>query len=1704
MQILFAQTGSDSTNSFFQIVAQKDAYYDSLINVRGVDSMQGTGYTGYLRWKAFMTPRIDDTGTIAGYANVISNYYSQASSRNFTSNNFNWNYFAPTGAAIYNNEAFYKDKGWVNRLYYDDANNIIYAGTHNNGIWKTSNMGNDWTCITLSEPKINGIVGLVKIDNTIYALTYSNIGGYYNGLYKSNDEGANWDYVEVEINGDDFYGTGVKWEKRPIRLIGRKAGSNHELYLLANNYVLKSTDGGANWDEELHKPGKYQHESGENENDYFYRKNDEGFEDIIFDKNNPNLVIVSGTQIMRSTNAGALGTWNDITFDVTGLSKVTTCKMDNNAMNTENVWFLYVYGEPDNQKAHIKHMYPDGSGGFVYQDFGSEIDFSGEINFRRAKINIKVDPNNINKIYTGGLSLYQMRETDHPYIITDYATQNTPNRMHADIRDMLVYPGGGNLTFLTACDGGVVKAWFTGEYNNDFEIWNTEYLTIKNGSELNISEVYALDVKDKNNDCYFNCQDIGGFYKNGNKLYKFQIGDGGAVTFDKVYNYVYYSDNQWGQMSGTNLNNFESIGFYINWARDLYFYPTIVQTPGNPKVTYFGLKKLYRFDDIYEYINSNSQEAVPFVESLDNTYIDGDGNVQYYAITDVAISENNPDIMYVSTKKTYWWDGNPPDASTYTGGLFKSTDGGQTWSDISAGQKGMFSGFITDIELNPFNDDELWLTYGYATSSSYNGYTRKVYRYYKDNNNNWVTEPYSFNLPDKLPVNQMVTDKFTGDKYIATDVGVFKWNNNDSQWDNISINNNSNMLKMATDIKINYQTRKMFVSTFGAGIWEADLNDCPQYSGNVTQITGQEDWYGTKQVNGDVVVENGGELTIHGTVYFNENSKVTVKTGGKLTLDGAKLTNNCSGNSWQGIQVWGNKYAVQNPTTQGWIVLKNNAVIENAITAVYLGKPDGTEYAYGYGGGILEATNTVFRNNITAVYVEPYSYNSVSGLAKCDFITDNNYEHNAPPKDFVNINDYSYFDVFGCTFINRNTNGYKNSGNGITAYNSTLVVKQSMLNDKPVLNKFSGLQRGIDYSISNSYKTIRVENSDFDNNVTGIYVSGASNIHIDLNNFIIRPITNNCGLYLDNCPAGYTVEENSFEGTVLPDENSSNYYGLIINNSGPEEKMIYNNYFEKLYYGAQAQYVNRNSGNNVTGLVFKCNDFRTNIYDITVLDPKKNAYDTDGIKFYQGEESNSNEPREFWGANNTFTYEGKYPGDGGFKPHKYDLYNSLNAFYYYYPTGIFNKDSKTEPSFNYYTLSTVVPEHIIQTEYDKETYCPSHLSNGGGGLETTGGISGNRNLLNVYNGKIDSLKNQLTLVTDGGNTSATLLTVNSAQTSNGVQVRNMLLQKSPYLSDTVIKATVWNETAFTPAMVRDVLVENPQSAKLLSVGYALDQRTDTLTGYMRSQIDAGLDTLGALELLRAQLAFYRQKQTEVLGKLCWLYNTDTTVVNVADSMIMLYNLSGEINYKYRAAMVFLQLNDTLAADSVMSHIALNHNFNTAEQQEYNNMQLLFAIWKNMLSDSLWLPDSSYLSALSNIAGYGTGTPAVYARNMLLRMGAYNYNEPYLTVDTTQLKAGGDKGYEPAIANLLQNSCRLLLFPNPAGNYFTVDYKVAESTSSVYLEIAGINGKILKTVPLYQTEDQKIIETRQLPSGVYTVTLFANGIKAKSSKLIVIK
>ena len=163
----------------------------------------------------------------------------------------------------------------------------------------------------------------------------------------------------------------------------------------------------------------------------------------------------------------------------------------------------------------------------------------------------------------------------------------------------------------------------------------------------------------------------------------------------------------------------------------------------------------------------------------------------------------------------------------------------------------------------------------------------------------------------------------------------------------------------------------------------------------------------TMSVSGEMTcdgfaIRENSTVTVTGRIKINENGKVIIKPGGKLIVDGGELTSVCSDKQWQGIEVWGvdslNQNIINGQCQQGFLVLKNGATIENAICAVNLCNP-ADEHG---NGGVVQATDAVFRNNSKSIRATDYSNYSqnpnveaanVSSLNQCSFTVDEDYNN---------------------------------------------------------------------------------------------------------------------------------------------------------------------------------------------------------------------------------------------------------------------------------------------------------------------------------------------------------------------------------------------------------------------------------------------------------------------------------------------------------------------------------------------------------------------------------------------------------------------------------------------------------------------------------------------------------------------------------------
>ncbi len=68
-------------------------------------------------------------------------------------------------------------------------------------------------------------------------------------------------------------------------------------------------------------------------------------------------------------------------------------------------------------------------------------------------------------------------------------------------------------------------------------------------------------------------------------------------------------------------------------------------------------------------------------------------------------------------------------------------------------------------------------------------------------------------------------------------------------------------------------------------------------------ISRDTDWLGAKDLEGNLIIENGATLTVHCRLSIPGKGKIIIKPKGKLVLDGATLENDC-GDNWKGIELW--------------------------------------------------------------------------------------------------------------------------------------------------------------------------------------------------------------------------------------------------------------------------------------------------------------------------------------------------------------------------------------------------------------------------------------------------------------------------------------------------------------------------------------------------------------------------------------------------------------------------------------------------------------------------------------------------------------------------------------------------------------------------------------------------------------------------------
>jgi Secretion system C-terminal sorting domain/Sortilin, neurotensin receptor 3,/PKD domain len=378
---------------------------------------------------------------------------------------------------------------------------------------------------------------------------------------------------------------------------------------------------------------------------------------------------------------------------------------------------------------------------------------------------IDASPTNANEITVGGVNSWKSTNGGSTWTLNThwYGGGGKPY-VHADLH--CVYYTSGTTCYL-GTDGGIARSTDNGA------TWTTI-----NGN-MNIAQIYKMGLSSNNpGRIITGHQDNGTNLSNGTNWSEIYGGDGMDCFIDwsnnnvLVESYVYGDFNRSfnGGASWTNIVN--GLTGTAAWLAP------IVQDPVTPNTYYCG----------YQHVFKSTNQGTTW------TQLGSIGSV----LDEIKVSPSNPNIIY----------------ATSTGGIWRTNNGGNTWSNIAIGLP-TNSNQITDLAIDNLNPNQIYITVS--------GYAAGI-KVFSSNNGGATWTNYSAGLPN-IPTNCIVyTNNSPQALYVGTDMGVYYREASMSSW----VPYMSGLPNIVVqDMEIFYPTRKLRAATYARGVWETDLYSNP-------------------------------------------------------------------------------------------------------------------------------------------------------------------------------------------------------------------------------------------------------------------------------------------------------------------------------------------------------------------------------------------------------------------------------------------------------------------------------------------------------------------------------------------------------------------------------------------------------------------------------------------------------------------------------------------------------------------------------------------------------------------------------------------------------------------------------------------------------------------------------------------------------------
>jgi photosystem II stability/assembly factor-like uncharacterized protein len=723
----------------------------------------------YKRWEYYWEQRVDQhtgqfpqTTAIEEYAKYVKLSSGLKKEKTFNENWTNLGTSSSTGG--------YAGLGRINCIaFHPSDNNTFWVGSPSGGIWKTTNGGSSWAILNDNQSVIGVSEIVIPSDyvttNTIYIATGDRDGG---SLWSLNG-GQGADNASIGIlkstnGGVTWTTTGLTYtqsQKKKVYSVIVHPTNTSLLLASTSDGIYKTTNAGTTWTLKSSWPG--------------WR--------IAFKPGDPTTVYGTETYMgsqwfQKSTNTG--DNWTDFEFGSGSdafRTELAVTPADANVVylltcNTSGgVNGIYKSTDSGENFTKVNVGTPAGMLGYYTDGAGSA---TGQGSYDWC---IAVKPDDANTVFIAGITTWKSTNggvsftantcwTSHPY----YNKSGVPVT-HAD-KHALVYQT--NSVLFEGNDGGIYKT------TNGGSSWTD----LSNG--LVISQLYRIGVSQTSP-----TTTITGLQDNGSKLFSggswsdVTGGDGMECIVDysnAQYMYATYVRGEIYRSTNNGVSFPTTISANIPGGQPTGAWVTpYIISPSNSSTLFAGYDKVWKTTD-----RGNTWTSASQVLSSSTK------------LRSLAIAPSNTNVLYTADRTNMW----------------KTIDGGVTdWSSITLPTT---ANYVTYIAVKNNNPNTVWISYGGFTSGA------KVYKS-TDGGSSWSN--ISTGLPN-LPVMCIIQYKDITDREIlfaGTDVGVYiKDGVNDWASYNTGL---PNVVVAELDIFYNSSGNdKLRAGTYGRGLWETEIN----------------------------------------------------------------------------------------------------------------------------------------------------------------------------------------------------------------------------------------------------------------------------------------------------------------------------------------------------------------------------------------------------------------------------------------------------------------------------------------------------------------------------------------------------------------------------------------------------------------------------------------------------------------------------------------------------------------------------------------------------------------------------------------------------------------------------------------------------------------------------------------------------------------